>query len=166
MEKEARLSNSSTLDFTPNEKGEEFFNLFKQNQLVPLKDMLAQHISLAEQWATTDKKEGREVLWSSEDGRPIYQKLSEILDYANILENVEKTIVYKLDELRSFKISPIRNNNEVKVINDTAIKNEIENNKENNITKEDLEDEISKTMYLKNLKENIVPFWEEKFLML
>ena len=73
----------------------------------------------------------------------------------NILENVENTIVYKLDELRSFKISPIRNDMEVKVVDDTAIKAEIENNKENNITKEDLEDEISKTMYIKDLKEKI-----------
>lgn len=89
LEKEARVSNASTLNFTPNEKGEEFFNRFKQNQLVPLKDILAQHISLAEKWATTDEKEGREILWSSEEGRPIYQKLSEILSYADILENVE-----------------------------------------------------------------------------
>lgn len=73
----------------------------------------------------------------------------------SILENVENTIVYKLDELRSFKISPIRNETEVKVIDDTAIKNEIENNKEINITKEDLEEEISKTMYIKNLKEKM-----------
>ena len=80
----------------------------------------------------------------------------------NILENVENTIVYKLDELRSFKISPIRNNMEVKVIDDTAIKTEIENNKENNITKEDLEDEISKTMYIKNLKEKMEEYEAEQ----
>ena len=80
----------------------------------------------------------------------------------NILENVENTIVYKLDELRSFKISPIRNNMEVKVIDDTAIKTEIENNKENNITKEDLEDEISKTMYIQNLKEKMEEYEAEQ----
>ena len=50
----------------------------------------------------------------------------------NILENVENTIVYKLDELRSFKISPIRNDMEVKVVDDTAIKADLENN----VTKE------------------------------
>ncbi len=71
---------------------------------------------------------------------------------SSILENLENTIVYKLDEMRSFKISPIRNDVEVKVIDDTAIKAEIENNKENSITKEDLEEEISKTMYIKDLK--------------
>jgi len=80
----------------------------------------------------------------------------------SILENVENTIVYKLDELRSFKISPIRNNMEVKVIDDTAIKAEIENSKDNNITKEDLEDELSKTLYIKNLKEKMEEYEEEQ----
>ena len=74
----------------------------------------------------------------------------------NILENVENTIVYKLDELRSFKISPIRNDMEVKVVDDTAIKADLENN----VTKEDLEDEISKTMYLKDLREKMQEYEE------
>ncbi len=71
----------------------------------------------------------------------------------SILDNVEDTIVYKLDELRSFKISPIRNQQEIKVVDDTAIKTEIENNKD--FKKEDIEDEISKTMYIKDLKEKM-----------
>ncbi len=79
----------------------------------------------------------------------------------NILENVENTIVYKLDELRSFKISPIRNNMDVQVVDDTAIKAEIENSKENNITTETLDDEISKTMYIKDLKEKMKEYEEE-----
>ena len=70
----------------------------------------------------------------------------------NILENVENTIVYKLDELRSFKISPIRNETEIEIVDDTAIKEEIE---KDDITTNDLESEISKTMYIKNLKEKI-----------
>ena len=76
----------------------------------------------------------------------------------SILDNVENTIVYKLDELRSFKISPIRNDQELKVVDDTAIKTEIENNKE--FKKEDIEDEISKTMYIKDLKEKMRQFEE------
>ena len=79
-------------------------------------------------------------------------------DQENILENVENTIVYKLDELRSFKISPIRNQQQIQVVDDTAIKTEIENNKE--LTKENLEDEISKTMYIKDLKEKMKQFEE------
>jgi len=76
----------------------------------------------------------------------------------NILENVENTIVYKLDELRSFKISPIRNNMEVQVVDDTAIKADLENN----VTKEELEDEISKTMYIKDLKEKMKEYEEQQ----
>ena len=76
----------------------------------------------------------------------------------SILDNVEDTIVYKLDELRSFKISPIRNKQEIKVVDDTAIKTEIENNKD--FKKEDIEDEISKTLYIKDLKEKMRQFEE------
>jgi hypothetical protein len=76
----------------------------------------------------------------------------------SILDNVENTIVYKLDELRSFKISPIRNEQEIKVVDDTGIKSEIEQNKE--FKKEDIEDEISKTMYIKDLKEKMRQFEE------
>ncbi len=76
----------------------------------------------------------------------------------SILDNVENTIVYKLDELRSFKISPVRNKSTIEVVDDTAIKEEIESSHENHITKENLEDEISKTMYLNNLKEKIRQF--------
>ena len=79
----------------------------------------------------------------------------------NILDNIENTIVYKLDELRSFKISPIRNNTEVKIIDDTAIKAELENKKDN-VTKEKIEDELSKTMYLKNLKEQMAEYEEQQ----
>ncbi len=81
---------------------------------------------------------------------------------SNILDNVENTIVYKLDELRSFKISPIRSEQKIEVIDDTAIKEELEEAKEHHITKETLEDEISKTMYINDLKEKIRQFEEEE----
>lgn len=80
----------------------------------------------------------------------------------NILNNVENTIVYKLDELRSFKISPIRNQEKYNVVDDTAIKEEIEEAKEQKITKEVLEDEISKTMYINDLKEKIRQYEAEE----
>lgn len=73
----------------------------------------------------------------------------------SILDNIENTIVYKLDELRSFKISPIRNKEKIEVVDDTAIKENIENNVAENITANSLEEEISKTMYIKDLKEKI-----------
>jgi hypothetical protein len=56
------------------------------------------------------------------------------------------------------KISPIRNEQEIKVVDDTGIKSEIEQNKE--FKKEDIEDEISKTMYIKDLKEKMRQFEE------
>ncbi len=80
----------------------------------------------------------------------------------NILDNLENTIVYKLDELRSFKISPIKQEKAIEVVDDTAIKNEIEEAKEHKITKEYLEDEISKTMYINDLKERIRQYEEEE----
>lgn len=80
----------------------------------------------------------------------------------SILDDVENTIVYKLDELRSFKISPIRNEQKIEVVDDTAIKEEIEESKEQHITKESLEDEISKTMYINDLKEKIRQFEAEE----
>lgn len=73
----------------------------------------------------------------------------------NILENVENTIVYKLDELRSFKISPIRNEKKIEVVDDTAIKEQIEENKNSQLTSNSLEEEISKTKYIKDLKEKV-----------
>ncbi len=72
----------------------------------------------------------------------------------NILESLENTIVFKLDELRSFRISPIRNDKKIEVIDDTAIKTQIKENKKNKITRDLLEEELSKTAFIKNLKEN------------
>ncbi len=81
-------------------------------------------------------------------------------DNTSILDNIEDTIVYKLDELRSFKISPVRNKKAIEVVDDTAIKHEIEENN-HKVTKEELEDEISKTTYLKDLKEKIAQYEQD-----
>lgn len=74
---------------------------------------------------------------------------------ANVLENVENTIVYKLDELRSFKISPIKNEEKIQIVDDEAIKEEIKNSEANKLTSQALEAEISKTTYIKELREKI-----------
>ncbi len=71
----------------------------------------------------------------------------------SLLENVENTIVYKLDELRSFKISPVRSKKKVEIVDDTAIKDVLEHTTQ--ISKKELEDELSKTQYLKDLKKRI-----------
>lgn len=76
----------------------------------------------------------------------------------SILDNLENTIVYKLDELRSYKISPVRNQEKVELKDDTAIKEDIETHK---VSKEAIEEEISKTMYINDLKEKIKQYEEE-----
>ncbi len=73
--------------------------------------------------------------------------------YESLLDNIEDTIVFKLDEMRSYKISPIRNNKKIEVVDDTAIKKTIKKNK--NVNEETLIDELSKTTILKNLKQQI-----------
>lgn len=80
----------------------------------------------------------------------------------SILDNVENTIVYKLDELRSFKISPIRNKEAVSIKDDTGIKEEIDKAKEKELTTNNLEEEISKTQYIKDLKEKIKQIEDEE----
>lgn len=76
----------------------------------------------------------------------------------SILEDLENTIVYRLDELRSFKISPVRNEKTVQVVDDTAIKEDIE---EHQVSKEAIEEEMTKTMYINDLKEKIRQYESE-----
>lgn len=90
------------------------------------------------------------------------EKTDKTKEQENILENLEKTVVYKLDELRSFRISPIRNNEKINVVDDTAIKKEIESSKEQEITASALSSELSKTMYLKDLRERMLKYEEEQ----
>jgi len=73
--------------------------------------------------------------------------------YESLLEDIEDTIVFKLDEMRSYKISPIRNKKKIEVKDDTVIKKKIQENKDFN--EKTLIDELSKTTILKNLKEQI-----------
>ena len=54
------------------------------------------------------------------------------LNYESLLDNIENTLVLKLDELRSVKISPIRNKKKIEVLDSTAIKEKIKENKDYN----------------------------------
>ncbi len=74
-------------------------------------------------------------------------------DYETMLENLENTVVYKLDELRSYKISPIRKKEKVEVVDDKAIKDVLENTTQ--LSRKDIEEELSKTQYLKDLKKKV-----------
>ncbi len=75
------------------------------------------------------------------------------LNYESLLDNIENTLVLKLDELRSVKISPIRNKKKIEVLDSTAIKEKIKENKDYN--EKTLIDELSKTSIIKNLQEKL-----------
>ena len=74
-------------------------------------------------------------------------------DYETMLEGLENTVVYKLDELRSYKISPIRKKEKVELVDDSAIKDVLENTTQ--LSRKDIEEELSKTQYLKDLKKKV-----------
>ena len=74
-------------------------------------------------------------------------------DYETMLEGLENTVVYKLDELRSYKISPIRKKEKVEIIDDSAIKDVLENTTQ--LSRKTIEEELSKTQYLKDLKKKV-----------
>ena len=85
--------------------------------------------------------------------RFIQKEDSKQLNYESLLDNIENTLVLKLDELRSVKISPVRNRNKIEVIDSSAIKEKIKENKD--YTEKTLIDELSKTSIIKNLQEQI-----------
>lgn len=78
---------------------------------------------------------------------------SKQLNYESLLDNIENTLVLKLDELRSVRISPVRNRKKIEVIDSSAIKEKIKENKDFN--EKTLIDELSKTSIIKNLQEQL-----------
>ncbi len=78
------------------------------------------------------------------------------------LINIEDTIILKLEDLQSEGISPIRNEKEIEIINDESIKKDLEIQRESNITKETIEEELSKTVFINDLKERMKLFEEEQ----
>lgn len=78
------------------------------------------------------------------------------------LINIEDTIILKLEDLKSEGIVPIRNDKELEIINDEPIKIDLEIQRENNITKETIEDELSKTIFINDLKDKMKLFEEEQ----
>ena len=51
---------------------------------------------------------------------------------------------------------------EIEIINDQSIKKDLEVQRENNVTKEKIEEELSKTVFINDLKEKIKQFEEEQ----
>ena len=72
--------------------------------------------------------------------------------------NIEDTIMLKLDDLNSNKITAIRNKEELTIIDDTSIKEDLNTQRENNVTKESIEVELSKTIFINDLKSKMKEF--------
>lgn len=72
--------------------------------------------------------------------------------------NIEDTIVLKLDDLNSNKITAIRNKEELTIIDDTSIKEDLNTQRKNNVTKESIEVELSKTIFINDLKSKMKEF--------
>ncbi len=85
---DARLKNhklqiQTQTDFSP------FIAHFQNNILVPFKTLLQEHISLAESLATSHDRSGVERLWNTEAGQTAYKLLTELLEYGDILGEIE-----------------------------------------------------------------------------
>ena len=85
--------------------------------------------------------------------RFIQKEDAKLLNYESLLDNIENTLVLKLDELRSVKISPVRNRKKVEVIDSRAIKEKIKENKD--YKENTLIGELSKTTEIRKLQEQI-----------
>lgn len=78
------------------------------------------------------------------------------------LLSIENTIILKLEDLKSETITPIRNNKEIEIKDDSSIKKDLEIQRENKVTKEVIEEELSKTMFITDLKEKMKQFEAEQ----
>lgn len=86
-EKDAR-QNHKEFAFKPQETGEFFLSLFKNNTLLSFRELLKSHIQLAEKWATTDTQAGSDILWNNPMGYQLHQILMEILNHADLLGKI------------------------------------------------------------------------------
>ncbi len=78
------------------------------------------------------------------------------------LTSIENTIILKLEDLKSESIIPIRNEKEIDLIDDESIKKDLEQQRENKVTKEVIENELGKTIFINDLKEKMRIFEEEQ----
>ncbi len=70
------------------EKSAPMQKLFQQKE-APFKELLINHIALAEALAESDDRSGAENLWRAEDGRSAAALMSDILEKADVLGNIE-----------------------------------------------------------------------------
>ena len=89
-EKKARKEDG-LLDLKLSESGQEFFDLIQTPHLCPLKILLEEHLKLAEVWATTDVESGNERLWQDEAGKELLSLLNEVLNYTDVLGEMDSS---------------------------------------------------------------------------
>lgn len=87
-EKIARQKNLK-LTFQTHTDFSEFTRIFENNILFSFKDLLKKHIAIAEQLATSYDRSGIERLWSGEAGEAAFKFLTELIEYADLLGEIE-----------------------------------------------------------------------------
>lgn len=68
---------------------EEFKSLFQNQILIPFKTILEKHIQAAQSLAKTPEQSGKERLWNHEDGDSAFSFLTELLENAPLLGEIE-----------------------------------------------------------------------------
>ncbi|MBQ4472029.1 MAG: PD-(D/E)XK nuclease family protein, partial [Alphaproteobacteria bacterium] len=63
--------------------------LFVNNQIVSFKDLLKQHLLIAEELACSADKKGYDRLWQNDTGNQAHQLLMDLLDYADAIGKIE-----------------------------------------------------------------------------
>ncbi len=87
-EKDARQKNER-LFFNAKTNFNEFIQLFKDKKEVPFNTILQAHLTLAEQLAETPDHPGHERLWNAEGGAEAFTFLTELLDKAPLMGNID-----------------------------------------------------------------------------
>ncbi len=77
------------IDLSIQKKLTVFQSLFQNNILIDFETVLKQHIELAELLATTNDESGKERLWNHEDGQTAFAFLTQLLNYASLVGDIE-----------------------------------------------------------------------------
>lgn len=89
-EKMARKQDA-LLNLELSETGKDFIDLIQTPQMCSLKSLLQAHMKLAETWAKTDTESGEDRLWNNDFGKELFRLLNDILEYADILGEIDSS---------------------------------------------------------------------------
>ncbi|MBR5129905.1 MAG: PD-(D/E)XK nuclease family protein [Alphaproteobacteria bacterium] len=97
-EKKARRDNT-LLEYQTNTDLSILYQLFTKNILYPFEVLLKTHIEVAEALATSHDRAGYERLWENDAGQVAYTFLTELLQYAHLLGDIDPAYYPKILEL-------------------------------------------------------------------